>query len=142
MTAVGVIVALAASPGKSEEAWIGAPFLVIGAFLAYLLVRSFARAPFFNARARRLERSGGPGESAVASPSGAVPFEAMRALQILSYYNRGDSDTDGYHVYQLNVVTHDGKRVHVTSSPDGSSLEAEAAVIARLVSVPVWRTPG
>jgi hypothetical protein len=77
----------------------------------------------------------------VASRSDALPFEAMHALQILSYFNRGDSHSNGYDVVQLNVVTHDGKRVHVTSSPDSSSLQAEAAMIARLVNIPVCRKP-
>jgi len=141
MTAVGIICVLASATQEPEIAWIGIPFFAIGLLLGYLLVRSFTRAPFFNARARRLERSGGPGESAVASRSDAVPFEAMRALQILTYFNRGDTDNNGYDVTQLNVVTHDGKRVHVTSSPDSSSLETEAAMIAQLVNVPVWHRP-
>lgn len=141
MTAVGIICILASRTQEPEIAWIGIPFFAIGALLGYLLVRSFTRAPFFNACARRLERSGGPGESAVAARSDAVPFEAMRALQILTYFNRGDTDTNGYDVTQLNVVLHDGRRVHVTSSPDSGSLEAEAAMIARLVGVEVWRRP-
>jgi hypothetical protein len=139
MNAVGIIACLVAADEEPEIAFVGVPFLAIGLLLAYLLVRSFTKAPYFNARARRLERSGGPGESAVASGRDAVPFEAMHALQIIQYYVPGDSDSRGYDVVQLNLVTHDGKRVHVTSSPDSCSLEAEAATIARLLHVPVWR---
>lgn len=141
MTAVGIIALLAARNEEPEIAFVGVPFFAIGLFLAYLLVRSYTRAPYFNARARRLERSGGPGESAVANRSDAVPFDAMRALQLVTHFVRGDTDSNGYDVTQLNVVTHDKQRLHVISSPDRSSLEAEAAAIARLVNVPVLRGP-
>ncbi len=122
--AVGIIAVLgAAKKEKPEEAWIDAPFLAIGIVLAYLLVRSFTRAPFFNARGAapralrrtRAERGGEP------QRRGAV---------------RGDARASNHHVLQprrfgfapattwcsWNVVTHDGNRVHVTSSPDSGSL--------------------
>jgi hypothetical protein len=99
---------LASRTQQPEVAWIGITFFFIGAILAYLPVRSFTRASFFNARTRprAIRRSG---DSAIATRSDAVAFEVMRALQIL----RTQSRRYGHQRLrrdQLNVALHDGKR--------------------------------
>jgi len=140
-TASGFVTTTAAADDAGAVAALfGLPLLAVGCFLPYLMMRSFMRSPFFNARARRFEMSRGPRQGARAVAD-EVPFEEMHALQIVRYFEAGDAESPGYDVVQLNVVTHEGKRVHVTSSPESGTLEAEARVIARLLNVPVWHRP-
>ena len=72
----------------------------------------------------------------------AVRLEDIHALQLLSRKGAVRSNenkaNDFLHVYELNLVKHDGVRHHVMSYYDKNNARADAAVISEWLAVPVW----
>ena len=68
----------------------------------------------------------------------SATFEQALAFQLLA----GPKDSEGWLIYELNLVLRDGSRVHIAALDDFDTLESEAGALSGLLSVPVWRQPG
>jgi hypothetical protein len=67
---------------------------------------------------------------------GSVRLDDIHALQLVSEYIRGDKKN--YYSYELNLVTHDGKRHNVVDHGDRSDLVADADKLSEFLGKPVW----
>lgn len=72
----------------------------------------------------------------------AVRLEDVHALQLLSRKGgvRSNENKPGrfLHVYELNLVKHDGERLHVMSYYDKNNARADADAMGEWLAVPVW----
>lgn len=68
----------------------------------------------------------------------AVKLEEIHALQILSEYVSGSSNSSSYHSYELNLVLHDGSRINVLDHGQYSALAEDAYMLSEFLGVPVW----
>jgi hypothetical protein len=68
----------------------------------------------------------------------ATALSNIHALQLLSEYIPGDSDSSPYHSYELNLVLKNGRRLNVMDHGDLPSLMADAKLLARFLGVPLW----
>lgn len=71
----------------------------------------------------------------------SLNFRDIHAIQLLTRLESTSQENGPsrvYRVYELNLVKHDAKRVHVTTYNQADRARRDAESIARLVKVPVW----
>lgn len=61
----------------------------------------------------------------------------ISVIQIVST-NVTDSDGDSYRSWELNIVSIDGKRLHVMGHGNESSLKSDAQLLSEFLGVPIW----
>jgi hypothetical protein len=74
----------------------------------------------------------------------AARFEQIHAIQLIRKLVEQQSASDVpapssfMTIYELNLVLHDTRRIHVADYLDSQNIRADAAKIGQLVQVPVW----
>lgn len=128
-----------AGPGELDPTLVayllGAMFVVAGLGTAYL-----GRTPIVFDRTVGAYWRGRVKPGARPEPKAVrdyTPLDDIYALQIIREWIYGEAIGD-YRSYELNLVLRDGRRVHVVDHSDGERLRADAAELARALSVPVW----
>lgn len=126
------------APGEPDAqlvGWLlGGMFVVAGLSSGYLgtrpIVFDAAHGAYWRGRLRPGAR---PDASTVRD---YTPLADIHALQIIAEWD--DGVVGWYRSYELNLVLHDGRRVHVVDHEDGEHLRKDAAELAHMLSVPVW----
>lgn len=70
--------------------------------------------------------------------SSAVRLSRVRAVQVLSKFVQDKYDGRHYHFYELNLVLHDGRRLHVLGHAGMAALRGDANALAAFIGKPVW----
>jgi hypothetical protein len=109
------------------------PFTLV-AWVFWSMVLSQLRGRVVFDRGGRVVLLKGPVANAAAIAE--IPFGRIRGLQILER-GKNDPDPDAVCCYELNLVLQDGPRVLLICQ--GGDPDLDAASIAQLLSVPMWK---
>ena len=115
---------------------IGASFVAAGVFMW-----AFAIKPrVFDKSARYFWKGRKSPEATFADETSAnwVALEDIHALQIIA--ERIRTGKNFYHSYELNLVRHDGRRMHVVDHSDRARMLADAQTLSEFLDVPIWNT--
>jgi hypothetical protein len=66
-----------------------------------------------------------------------VPFNDIKAIQILSEYCKGDKNRS-YRSYEVNLVLHNKSRVTVVDHSDLSEIRRNGDALSKMLSAPLW----
>lgn len=117
-----------AGVGALMGSWLhllfGIPFTLAGAYAAW------PTALRFDGQTRQFPSANGP-----------VPFSTIHAAQLIREYCRSNKRR-GYWGYELNLVLHDGQRLHVVDHGDLPSLRADSKKITALIGCKLWDAAG
>ncbi|NLF67524.1 MAG: hypothetical protein GX575_00570 [Candidatus Anammoximicrobium sp.] len=116
---------------------LGLAFSGIGGGLWYAMTRVlvFDKASGYFWRGRR-----DPQMALLGAAEGEfTPLPKIHAIQILSERcQSGGKSRSTYYSYELNLVLHDGTRVHVVDHGHSAHLRDDAAALGKFLAVPVW----
>jgi len=65
-------------------------------------------------------------------------LDDIHALQLLSSFNPGSSNSRPYYSYELNLVLHDGERINVIAHGGLNQIRADAKSLSEFLNVPLW----
>ena len=65
-------------------------------------------------------------------------LDDIHALQIISEYVSGDTDSPSFKSYELNIIKKDASRINVMDHGGLQVLRSDAKLLAEILNVPVW----
>ena len=72
------------------------------------------------------------------SIDGYTSLKKLHAVQVIKEYISSPGNDEGYESYEINLVFHDGKRVHVVDHGDRQSIIEQSNQLADFLGVPLW----
>jgi hypothetical protein len=116
--------------------------IIGGTFLLLLILAAFAgmRPIVFDTEAGWFWR-GWPSPASTKpglTSTDAVRLSRIRALQVLSKRVENKDDDSHYHFYELNLVLHDGRRLHVLGHGGMAAMRDDAKALSGFLGKLIW----
>ena len=146
--AIGAVVISGAGAGVIMASNFG-PFIVqaIGGLaivgVGLLLYYAFFTPIVFDRREGMCWKGHGPPQAIVDSArvDHYALLEDVHAVQSLRFHVSTGDGGSGYHACELNLVLHDGRRIHLLCQGHDASMGRDAQALAEFLRVPLWDSP-